>query len=937
VKKLILGTLITALVALVILPVYALAEMLSNAAFESWVINGASGPPDNWVLSSSSSFSATREATTVYGGTYSVNLTWTTTENRDLQQLDIPVMADSTYTFSVWLYDNDPAGEVRIYIRWEDSGGDYISNSGFSDYSTDSDSWQLLTTESQAAPGTAAQCDVRIRCYDVSDNWGGSATVYVDDASLTGSESVIPTPHTIYEIQYTFDPSGDSPYKDSVVVTSGIVTAASGIFPDGYFIQDGVGAWNGIYVYDATNTVSQGDSITVIGTVDEFYDRTEISSVTSMVIRSSGHQLPDPFVASTGTVDISEAYEGVLVKVQDVVVTDDSLGYGEWEVNDGSGPCRVDDWASYSYTPTLGDSLNVTGIVDYAYSNYKIEPRYNPDIIPPNPTLKIYHIDVGQGDATLIISPAGKTLLMDGGPYNSGDNVIVPQMLNLGVGSLDYMVASHYDADHVGGLDEVVDGGFLPGIAYDRGDSVSGNQFNQYLDAIRSVRQTINVGDLIDLGGGVTATCYTVSAEVLGLGPVDTTGTDQVENSLSIGLLVEYSDFEYWISGDLTGGGFSTADVEYLTASAMRDVDVLRISHHGSNTSTNTSFLRRLIPEVTIISLGTNPYGHPHQEVLDRLNALPMMEAIYQTESGSGGTAEKVQVANGTVLVETDGTQYTVSGGDLSPSSYSVDEVAYTPRVIINEIMKDPYGDDSQREWFELLNGTDQVVDINGWVIRDEDYDYHTINNGGPLEIEPYGYLALARSGDPGGFTPDYVYSGDLSLGNGSDEIILMDGSQVMDWVFYDDEITWTDSTGHSMQLCNQYGDNNYWENWAVETDSSYGPGGYGTPGSQNTCHQVSVEDGSAPPLPIRSRLFQNYPNPFNATTLIKYDLPVSCQVRLDIFNILGQKVATLVNGNQKAGHKTARWDAGSFTSGIYFYRLQAGDFMQTRKMILLR
>jgi len=89
--------------------------------------------------------------------------------------------------------------------------------------------------------------------------------------------------------------------------------------------------------------------------------------------------------------------------------------------------------------------------------------------------------------------------------------------------------------------------------------------------------------------------------------------------------------------------------------------------------------------------------------------------------------------------------------------------------------------------------------------------------------------------------------------------------------------------------------------------------------------------------LPSAFALSQNYPNPFNPVTRIKYDLPRDCWVRLDTYNILGQKVATLVDGEQKAGYKTARWDASSFSSGIYFYRLQASDFVQTRKMVLLK
>jgi len=89
--------------------------------------------------------------------------------------------------------------------------------------------------------------------------------------------------------------------------------------------------------------------------------------------------------------------------------------------------------------------------------------------------------------------------------------------------------------------------------------------------------------------------------------------------------------------------------------------------------------------------------------------------------------------------------------------------------------------------------------------------------------------------------------------------------------------------------------------------------------------------------LPEHFHLSQNFPNPFNPITEIKYALPKDCKVRLEVYNILGQRVAGLVDGKQKAGYKTARWDATSFSSGIYFYRLQAGDFVQTRKMVLLK
>ena len=89
--------------------------------------------------------------------------------------------------------------------------------------------------------------------------------------------------------------------------------------------------------------------------------------------------------------------------------------------------------------------------------------------------------------------------------------------------------------------------------------------------------------------------------------------------------------------------------------------------------------------------------------------------------------------------------------------------------------------------------------------------------------------------------------------------------------------------------------------------------------------------------IPDRFSLGQNSPNPFEATTEIRYDLPRACHVRLDVYNSLGQKVATILDADQAPGRRSVSWDARSVAGGLYFYRLQAGEFSDQRKMILLR
>jgi hypothetical protein len=98
----------------------------------------------------------------------------------------------------------------------------------------------------------------------------------------------------------------------------------------------------------------------------------------------------------------------------------------------------------------------------------------------------------------------------------------------------------------------------------------------------------------------------------------------------------------------------------------------------------------------------------------------------------------------------------------------------------------------------------------------------------------------------------------------------------------------------------------------------------------------VSIEDQPLI-IPQRFSLSQNYPNPFNPTTIISYNLPQTSHVTLEIFDILGRRVETLVDGEQPAGPHQAVWNAGDKASGIYFYRIQAGNIIETKRMLLLK
>ena len=196
----------------------------------------------------------------------------------------------------------------------------------------------------------------------------------VSNAPFSIIEPIPINSYSIYDIQYST--TGPSPLEGELVETSGVVTA---IFENYFFIQDGVGAWNGIAVYPLQEVVI-GDEITISGSVLEYNDKTELTDIINItIIGTSG--LPDPVIISSAELSSSEDYESVLATLQNVTVSNDSLGYGNWEVEDQSGSCIIGGLGEYTYEPVLDDFIyNLTGVVDYSFGAFKLEPRDNDDI-----------------------------------------------------------------------------------------------------------------------------------------------------------------------------------------------------------------------------------------------------------------------------------------------------------------------------------------------------------------------------------------------------------------------------------------------------------------------------------------------------------------------------------------------------------------------------
>ncbi|MCD4818114.1 MAG: hypothetical protein K8S23_05445 [Candidatus Cloacimonetes bacterium] len=271
---------------------------------------------------------------------------------------------------------------VNVTANITDSDGSITSASLF--WGTVSGSLTNEITMSETATTDVYQTDSVI-----PDHSEGTVIYYEiqatdDEPETTTSpekDYTVATDVTIYDIQYTVDPSGDSPYLDQVVSTDGIVTAIMGNY---FVIQDATGAWNGIWI-NSSEIVSTGDNITVNGPVVENYDNTEINNP-YVSVNSSGNPLPS--VTSISTADVnSENYEGVLISVSNAECTSTPNTYGEWEIDDGvvRTPCVVDD-LGYVFDPTLGNFYDVTGPVIYSYGDFKVEPRDATDIVQQGDT-----------------------------------------------------------------------------------------------------------------------------------------------------------------------------------------------------------------------------------------------------------------------------------------------------------------------------------------------------------------------------------------------------------------------------------------------------------------------------------------------------------------------------------------------------------------------
>lgn len=216
----------------------------------------------------------------------------------------------------------------------------------------------------------------------------------------------------------------------------------------------------------------------------------------------------------------------------------------------------------------------------------------------------VHYINVGQGASQLLVGPTGKTMLIDAG-NNDKEEMMVAYLQRAGIKKIDILVGTHPDADHIGGLDAVID-------HFDIG------QF--YMPKIQSNTKTFedvllaakNKGIQVNTAKAEVTLQWEQGTTVRMIAPI---GDYKDSNEMSAVIRVAYGETSFLLTGDAE----AKSEADLVASGTLLKADVLLVGHHGSNSSTSDPFLERVNPRYAVIQSGKNNYGHPTPEIIAKL------------------------------------------------------------------------------------------------------------------------------------------------------------------------------------------------------------------------------------------------------------------------------------------------------------------------------
>lgn len=272
----------------------------------------------------------------------------------------------------------------------------------------------------------------------------------------------------------------------------------------------------------------------------------------------------------------------------------------------------------FGTTETIGDTVPINIIKPENLQNVTIKtgPNITKDFLSENKqNLKVYFFDVGQADSILVMNEE-QTMLIDAGNNDDGE-LLVHNLKTLGITKVDYLIGTHPHEDHIGGLDNVIKN-FEIGTIYMPRVQTNTKTFEDVLDAVQEKDLKISTPNLKDTFSIGEAQCQVLA--------VDNNAKNL--NLSSIVIQMKFDGLTYLFTGD------SEKQVEEKILKNVKEdkkVNILKVGHHGSNTSSSEKFIQAVAPEISIISVGKdNSYNHPNQEVIQRLEEKG--SKIYRTD-----------------------------------------------------------------------------------------------------------------------------------------------------------------------------------------------------------------------------------------------------------------------------------------------------------------
>jgi competence protein ComEC len=260
----------------------------------------------------------------------------------------------------------------------------------------------------------------------------------------------------------------------------------------------------------------------------------------------------------------------------------------------------------------------------------------------PGHELKVSFLDVGQGEA-ILVQTGDKALLVDGGPGTRAVTLALGRALPFWQRDLDAVILTQPQADHLSGLLPVLDRyhikkAYGPGL---KAGTATARAWEARLAELAVPREALHAGQYLDLGRGIKLSALNPPASL-------TPGAAGDPNADGLVLRLDWNEVSFLLTADID----AATERRLIAQRALLEADVLKVAHHGSRTSTSQAFLNAVRPTTAVISAGArNPFGHPHPEVLDRLQSSLKPGNIYLTSTA------------GTVTFTTDGSHLWVRSG----------------------------------------------------------------------------------------------------------------------------------------------------------------------------------------------------------------------------------------------------------------------------------